>query len=734
MTAYFNDFLITLLGISLTMSAATALLMLLRRPMKKYFKAGSRFVIWALVMLRLCIPVGGILLPCAVNIADISKSSSYIEEDFSYEAPEGQKPDDLIPEIESPPIRDDADVSVQYTGDEPCEENSSAVENSFEITANIVSMAVFAVWSTGAFTFILKYTLQYNLSARYIKNNSREPDSSMEALFSVICSEMKLNKCPRLVISEAVDSPMLYGYFKPTVVMPSACFTEEAARGILSHELTHYKRGDLYLKLIAMIGNAIHWFNPLAYIASKLFAREMELSCDEKVLMLYDEEMRVNYGRIMLDIVANCRKSDAPLTTGFNPRANAVKERITNILDSHKKHKGSAFVSMTLIVCISAGSLLGYNVSAYDSSALRENMTSDDKFEADTVFANDTKMLAEAESESTPKESTAPDTAEISMSEESQTETPESTENTDDDHGKDTTPVSENVTGSSAAEPAEDTQTVRTGSSQINSVSVTSAADDSGTAATITLNQPHVHSYSVVKTAATCVQDGMNVYKCSCGDSYKTVIYKTHKHNTRHEERTVTSDGEQITYFAEVCTVCGIEIGYKKNIWDGTTISYYVSGPFYYDGEYNRDGELVVYGSGDMSNYCSLDMLFAEYIDDEISANGDLPPWWLYSSEYDSIVVAEGITAISPNAFSYCCQYVNTVTVGKTVKSIGKNAFALGTDIKTLYLPTSLESISANAFPDSTDVHIKYEGSAEEFAKLELGNLSYASVEFNVEY
>ena len=57
-----------------------------------------------------------------------------------------------------------------------------------------------------------------------------------------------------------------------------------------------------------------------------------------------------------------------------------------------------------------------------------------------------------------------------------------------------------------------------------------------------------------------------------------------------------------------------------------------------------------------------------------------------------------------------------------------------GTEIKTLYLPVSLEYISEGAFADSSDIVIKFEGTAEEFAKIDLGGLSYSSVEFNVSY
>ena len=96
--------------------------------------------------------------------------------------------------------------------------------------------------------------------------------------------EMGISSCVLVYISPYVSTPFLYGVFKPRIVLPEIEFTEEELQHIFRHELTHWKRHDAWLKCLMLLTNAIHWFNPLAYIARYDIDRFCELSCDESVV------------------------------------------------------------------------------------------------------------------------------------------------------------------------------------------------------------------------------------------------------------------------------------------------------------------------------------------------------------------------------------------------------------------------------------------------------------------
>ena len=135
---------------------------------------------------------------------------------------------------------------------------------------------------------------------------------------------------------------MLYGFFRPRVVLPESVsqLPVQSLTGILTHELTHYKRGDLWVKLSAVLATALYWWNPLVHIASARLSGKCELACDECMLAGLDEDSRREYGNVMLGIIKSCKRFGGTLTTHFNPRRNAVKERFVNIMDMTKKRKG----------------------------------------------------------------------------------------------------------------------------------------------------------------------------------------------------------------------------------------------------------------------------------------------------------------------------------------------------------------------------------------------------------
>jgi len=110
----------------------------------------------------------------------------------------------------------------------------------------------------------------------------------------------------RLYASQKVTVPGVYGVFRPRIVLPASYHehpTEEMKKAlpfILSHEATHIRRGDNFLRTAAVMVVCVHWFNPLAWLCFKLLCEDMELACDEAVLVSYDEHERKEYARVLL--------------------------------------------------------------------------------------------------------------------------------------------------------------------------------------------------------------------------------------------------------------------------------------------------------------------------------------------------------------------------------------------------------------------------------------------------
>ncbi len=133
-------------------------------------------------------------------------------------------------------------------------------------------------------------------------------------------------------ICDEIPSPFIFGILRPVIYLPSG-LTEADAECILAHERAHLKRRDHWWKPLGFLLLAVHWFNPLLWVAYILLCRDIEQACDERVLKNMDEEAVKTYTRTLL------RCSMDRHTLAFCPLAfgeNNVKSRIRHALDYKK--------------------------------------------------------------------------------------------------------------------------------------------------------------------------------------------------------------------------------------------------------------------------------------------------------------------------------------------------------------------------------------------------------------
>lgn len=114
-----------------------------------------------------------------------------------------------------------------------------------------------------------------------------------------------LEKRGRLLIctSPLVDSPLLIGYFHPCIALPCSGLDDKEKELVISHELAHYRRGDLWAKLLLCAAVSVHWFNPVIHYMVRFAAQDMEYSCDDYVLASLDFAYRKSYAAAMLKMI-----------------------------------------------------------------------------------------------------------------------------------------------------------------------------------------------------------------------------------------------------------------------------------------------------------------------------------------------------------------------------------------------------------------------------------------------
>ena len=130
----------------------------------------------------------------------------------------------------------------------------------------------------------------------------------------------------RIVQSNLFLTPMITGFFHPTVLLPPAEYKEEEYRYIFLHEFSHWKNGDIWLKMLAEILRIVFWWNPFMYLFRRDLDQILELRADLRVLKVEGMENRSEYLLTIKKAILNCKKQ-----LEFMSEACTVSELTTNL-------------------------------------------------------------------------------------------------------------------------------------------------------------------------------------------------------------------------------------------------------------------------------------------------------------------------------------------------------------------------------------------------------------------
>ncbi|MCH5257086.1 MAG: hypothetical protein J1D87_07315 [Lachnospiraceae bacterium] len=220
------------------------------------------------------------------------------------------------------------------------------------------------------------------------------------ALFKVrktLKNSVLLNK--NIYICNAINTPFTLGVIRPRIYIPEGMEDEEQ-RYVICHENVHIIRKDYIIKNIAFILTALYWLNPFVWIAFYFLERDMEMSCDEKVIKIMGADIKKQYSQSLLNF-AQGRKGAAitPLTFGENN----VKLRIKNVLSYKNAKRWSIILGMVILVA--AGIVLfttrtGVNEKNADmSKATAQNDLNGENRESGEVKADNSMENNEDEAE-----------------------------------------------------------------------------------------------------------------------------------------------------------------------------------------------------------------------------------------------------------------------------------------------------------------------------------------------
>lgn len=396
-----------LLELSLPMAVVIAVLLAAEPLLGRRFTARWRYWAWLLIAVRLLLPIG-ISLPQPV----VTLPQPQVEFPYPVREVEPISPTPTGDPILVLPGDDESDPYQQIGAETTAPTVPDAVSADPVFRPNqpqpVPSRTVTAMeltgwcWAAGTLLFLLWQGVSYLLLRRKLRCSSRPvTEEKILALLEKETAAVGLQKVLPIYTAE-IGSPMIVGAAKPVLLLPEISFTEEQLSLVFRHELTHYRRRDIWYKLLLMLANAVHWFNPMVWLMVRAADRDLELSCDEAVVNGKNEEYREEYGRCLLAVVRAGMNRRTLFTTNFYSGKKTLKNRLSTILDMTPKSRGTlAFIALllaaavagSLVACTPGGEKNRYNIDLNDMDALSREYLAPIAAMGDSYYWNDYERL-----------------------------------------------------------------------------------------------------------------------------------------------------------------------------------------------------------------------------------------------------------------------------------------------------------------------------------------------------
>lgn len=245
-----------LLIISASVSGIVLLIFALMPILDRRYSAVWKYYVWLILSVRLLIP-------------------------FRLEIP------DAPIKLTTPPAgtfvsRTDTAVPIEYYSDDSYKEKGNdAIDSANYAPIITVSQLVLFVWRLGAAIVLLYHIGSYIMFKRKIKHHMKKKDDGV-----YLCG--------------CIRTPMMIGFFKPIILLPDKACSDDELEVIMKHEMTHWKRHDIWYKLLLLLAVSVHWFNPIIHLMIRRANRDLEYSCDDIVIRGMDSEYKKNYALTIL--------------------------------------------------------------------------------------------------------------------------------------------------------------------------------------------------------------------------------------------------------------------------------------------------------------------------------------------------------------------------------------------------------------------------------------------------
>jgi len=219
------------------------------------------------------------------------------------------------------------------------------------------SLVLMAMWLAGVLVMGLRTVLALRASRAQLRAAQPCRDHKLNAALALAADAHGLRRAPRLMLSNAIDSPQLIGPWRPVLLLPARGLQrmgDDQLDMALTHELVHLQRHDLWLGLVPALAQHLFFFHPVVHLAAREYGIAREAAVDAAVVA-GDRHCRQHYGRLLLQLGVAPRPG-AGLASA-SPTFLSLKRRLLMLQDTSSFPRAGAVLILAVVALVGVAPL-----------------------------------------------------------------------------------------------------------------------------------------------------------------------------------------------------------------------------------------------------------------------------------------------------------------------------------------------------------------------------------------
>jgi beta-lactamase regulating signal transducer with metallopeptidase domain/5-hydroxyisourate hydrolase-like protein (transthyretin family) len=288
----------------------------------------------------------------------------------------------MPPVTDVPDVGDDSVVLSATTDAEGSREESHAL-------VPTIGQWLALAWLVGVLALLTRHGWSHVQLGRQRRTWREVSDPVARDVFRSCRDELGMVRPVRLWMTTGKYGPATAGVFRASILIPEGLLSSlspDELRLVLLHELTHVRRWDVLVDHVAALLAAVHWFNPVAWLALVCMRRERELACDAAVLRHLGGRESGRYGHTLLK-VAQQLSAPAPLpgAVGVLGKDRSLVRRIHMIATYRKPTAAGKALGALLLLALAALGLTDAVAQAPDKTSTDQTHAAVKEPEAKTL-------------------------------------------------------------------------------------------------------------------------------------------------------------------------------------------------------------------------------------------------------------------------------------------------------------------------------------------------------------